>query len=960
MPTAEEDGRQVALIAGEPGSGKSRLVRELAHQAVDRGVLVIHGACEADLRQPYKPFTESLGDLVRASKPAELRADLGSAGGELKRLVPDLELRVGELPAPVAADPDTERHRLHTAVADLLIAAGRRRPLLLVLEDVHWADRSTLLLLRHLVRAVADARLLLLATFRDTEIEVERELAEALVDLRRAEEVIRLRLGGLSDEDVAELVRRLAGAGPVEELSNLAGAIVGLTGGNAFLVCELWRTLIETGALVVADGSLSLTRSIAEVASPEGVREVVSQRLSRLAPATIDLLELAAVAGRELEFDSLRRAASLEEPALLAALEEGERSGMIEQLPIRTLVYRFAHELVRKALYDRLSGPRRAELHLRVAEVLEEMHAHDVRPALPGLAHHFAAAAPLAGGGRAVDYNLRAARAAMTSLAYEEAAERLATALAVGIGDDGARAEAQLELGRANHRSGRTTDALESFRSAAGIARELGDHRLLARAAIGFEDAWWRPGLTEMDAIELLEEAAPALGEDETTLRVMVLSGLSRALARLGFFERAALAHEQALSLARRLGDTRALATVLTRSYWQRGASTTAEVLEMLEEAQRLGSELGDIEISAEAISWRVPAFVALGDLDAAGREFAALLRTAGHAGQPFILHVAEHYGSALALCAGRLAEAEERAQLSRSWSLHLTGRDASGAYGVQMFSVRREQGRLAELMPIVRLLTGPDRGGAWRPGLAALLAELGMEEEARRELERTRARGLEELRGSLWPGSLTYLADACRAVGDAHTAELVYPELEPLAGSAIMVGHLVACYGATDRYLGMLAATLGETERAERHFEDALELNRRMGARTWLAHTGYEYARMLLEAPSASGRERASGLLLEAATLGDEIGMPGLVAKIRALGSPLPSGGGLPDGLSPREADILRLLTDGLSNRSIGERLYISEHTAANHVRSILRKTGCANRTEAASYAFRRGLVVP
>jgi DNA-binding CsgD family transcriptional regulator len=351
-----------------------------------------------------------------------------------------------------------------------------------------------------------------------------------------------------------------------------------------------------------------------------------------------------------------------------------------------------------------------------------------------------------------------------------------------------------------------------------------------------------------------------------------------------------------------------------------------------------------------------VPAFVALCDLDAARREVGTLRDTAEQTAQPFMLHVAEHYGSAIALCDGRLDEAEARAARSHEWSRLLTGRDAAGVYGIQMFSIRREQGRLAELAPVIRILAGEARrGGPWRPGLASLLVELGMEAEARRELSRVVAEGLDPYRESLWLAALAYLTDACAALGDQAMAALVYPELEPLAGANVMIGHLVACYGAADRYLGMLARTLGEWDRAEEHFERAMELNRQMGAATWLAHNAYEYARLVL-ARDARERERAAALLGEAATLAERIGMPALLGRIRALGSSVPSPGA-PDGLSPREVQILRLVARGLSNREIGSTLFISGHTAANHIRSILRKTGCANRTEAAFYAHRNGL---
>jgi DNA-binding CsgD family transcriptional regulator len=343
-------------------------------------------------------------------------------------------------------------------------------------------------------------------------------------------------------------------------------------------------------------------------------------------------------------------------------------------------------------------------------------------------------------------------------------------------------------------------------------------------------------------------------------------------------------------------------------------------------------------------------------DPDSARAEVAALRQMAERTAQPFMHHVAEHYGSAMALCDGHLAEAEAMAERSQEWGRLLTGRDATGTYGIQMFSIRREQGRLAELAPVIRILAGqPERVGPWRPGLVAVLVELGMESEARRELSRLAAEGIDGLRTSLWTATLAYLADACSALGDAAMAALVYPELEPLVGANVMIGQLVCCYGAADRYLGMLAATLGEAERAREHFERALELNRRMEMPTWVAHTAYEYAR-LLHAQGGAGQNRAQALAGEATALAERIGLRALLTRIRALGVPAPDGG-LPNGLSPREAQILVLVAHGLSNRAIGASLSISEHTAANHIRSILRKTDCANRTEAASFAYRHGL---
>jgi DNA-binding CsgD family transcriptional regulator/tetratricopeptide (TPR) repeat protein len=956
MPRAGAEGRRLALVGGEAGSGKSRLVREFAHEAAQDGALVLYGGCDAVVRIPYQPMAEALTHLARVTEPAQLRADLGAGGGELTRLIPELAVHVGPLPDPVTADQDTERHRLHQAVAALLVNASRRRPLLVILEDVHWADNPTLHLLRHLSRASADARMLLVATFRDLEADVPAELSSALVDLRRTEGVVPIRLAGLTSAEIAELVGQVAGGDLGEELPRLAASIHDLTDGNAFLVIELWRALVETGALVVTGGHAHLTRAPKELATPDTVREVVTQRVERLGEETTAVLELAAVIGPEFDLAVLARGTGSDEASLLGSLDLALRSGMVADVPERPLVYRFAHELVRRALYDRLPAPRRVGLHLRAGEAIEACAPQPSAHTLADLAHHFTVAAPLGGSDRAIDYNLRAAEAATAALAFDEAVEALRTVLRLGIAERRERAEVELALGAACYRAGRGSQALDAYRRVAEIAREEGDADLFARAAVGFENSCWRMAAVDAGALEFLTEAATMLGEEDSGLRVMVVSGQARACAFLGDHERSAALRDESVDMARRLGDRPSLATVLMRSYWARGTTGLDDILGMLTESRDLAAELGDIELQAEAMEWRISALIALGDLEAARQELAEVYEMASRVGQPFIIHVAQHYRSTIALCDGRLAEAEETAERSFEWGRLLTGRDPTATYGVQMFGIRREQGRLAELAPVVRILAASkDRGGAWGPGLAAVLAELGMHDEARRELERVRRKGLIELRTGLWMASLVYLADAVALVGDDTLATEVYAELLPSAGTIVTVGHGVACYGSADRYLGVVAATAGEHERARRHLEVALEVDRSMGAWTWLAHSQYALGRLLVEA-GGDDRVRGRELLQESASLAERIGMPTLLGRVRAEGALTPRRPP-PDGLSPRELQILRLVAKGLSNREIGERLVVSEHTAANHVRSILRKTGCANRTEAAAYAYGRGL---
>ena len=957
-PRADGEGLRFALIGGEAGSGKSRLVHEFAREAAGGGVLVLYGACDSEVRRPYGPFADVLDQLVRELDDETLTTALRANSEELARLLPDLSQHAGQRSPAVAADPDTQRHRLHAAVAELLAAAGRRTPLVVVIEDCHWADTQSLLLVRHLARGTAGARALVVTTFRDTEAEVPEPLSAALVDLRRAEGVVRLRLGGLSAEEIGEFVVRAAGDDPDPDLPQVAQLLSELTGGNPFLVTEVWRTLVESDALPVHGGGRWLADILAQLGSPEGVREVVSQRLGRLTVPTTALLELAAVAGPEFDLPALAPA-GLTDAQRAGALEEAVAHGMIVEVPSARLAFRFTHELVRRALQDRMPRLRQAELHLRVAEALESEHAPGSSRGLAQLAYHFGAAAPVDGPRRAIEYALLAGRSALGALAFDEAAARFAFALELGIDDVRCQAETYLELGTARFRAGASDDAIAAFRAATQIARDIDDARLLARAAIGYEEACWRPGITDEGAVELLAEASRALPETDSELRVMVLAGLGRAHAFLGEFAASDRARHDAIAMARRLDDRLGLATVLVRSYWSLGDGSLEDTLEMLAEARDLAEGLGANDLRTEAMEWRVAGLIARGDLRQAESEQAEVHALAVELRQPFTLHVAEHYSSTIALCVGRLADAEAAAHRSHEWSHLLTGRTATGVYGIQMFGIRREQGRLAELAPSLRVVAGGERlRGAWRPAFAALLAELGMEQEARLELARVREEGLAPFRSTLWVASLSYLADAAALVGDQAMAALVYGQLSSLSGGNIVIGHGVASYGAADRYLGRLSATLGEHDRAIGHLERALAANRAMGAHTWVAHTLFELGRVLRMRGRRDDDGRASAVLSEAATLAERIGMPVLLSRARALGAQARQAPAPPDDLSWREVDVLRLVAAGLSNREIGDELHISGHTVANHVRSILRKTGATNRTEAAGYAHRHALL--
>ena len=562
-------------MGGEPGSGKTRLARELAEHVTSGGVHVLYGACDAAVRTPYQPIVDALEPAV-----AGLQAEAGYPAS-LIRLLPDLRSAAGDTTEDAAtADPDAERHELHAALTALLARLARQSPAVLVLDDLQWADESSLILLRHLARTLGATPVLVLVLFREAGGEPET-LHSTLAELHRLDGVARLRLAGLEVADVQALVNRsgdlVRGAD-----AELAEQLVDLTDGNAFLVGEVWRHMLDQ-ELVTGQSSP------AQATIPESVRAVMADRVAGLTPALGELLQLIAVSPRGIALPVLRTAAEMDDEPLLGALDEGLHTGMLDEVRDASLVYRVRHELLRRAVYERLSSLRAAALHLRVGEALEAMPEGRRDRIVNELAFHFRAAAPIAGNGRAVEYSIDAAVQAERALAYAEAAARIEEALALGVSDLPAEAELRCRQGLAWHLAGRPAVALESFAAAAAAAaRECGDEALQARAAIGFETACWRPGIDDPRAVALLREAARGVDAEPSAQRVRVLAHLSRALAYRREHAAAGVCWSQAVAMARLVGDPGALMVALSHAAWTRGSRALDEILADLTEAVEL------------------------------------------------------------------------------------------------------------------------------------------------------------------------------------------------------------------------------------------------------------------------------------------------------------------------------------------------------------------------------------
>ncbi|MDP9071846.1 MAG: AAA family ATPase [Actinomycetota bacterium] len=881
--------RRAVLVAGEPGIGKTRLVAELAWSAYADGATVLYGRCDEELGIAYQPFAEALGHYVATCRPERLLTHVESRGGDLSRLVPTLTRRLPEVPPPSLIEPEADRLRLFDAVDALLADASAESPVLLVLDDLHWAAKPTLLLLRHLVSTTEPGALLIAGTYRDTELSRSHPLAQLLGELRRRPEVEHVRLSGLDQAGVTAYIRAAAGHELEEKAVALAGLVHAETDGNPFFVGEVLRHLVETGAVYQRQGVWASDLTIEEFGIPESVRDVVVGRLARLSEPAHKALVVAAVAGLEFELRVLERVPDSGRPdQVLDGLDDGVRAGLVSEVAGTAGHYTFSHALVRQILYGELTAARRARLHRRVGEGIEAVHG-DEDASLPALAHHFAEAAPDGETSKAVEYALRAAERALDQVALEEAAfhlERGLRALEIdGGGDQAHRCELLLALARTRAHSLDHPGMREASLGAAAAARAAGSPAGLARAAY-----WYNGraivGTLDPVGVALCEEALSALGDSEPGLRALVLASLAFVRSFAGEGIATEPLSREALELARRADDSEALALALfARYYTLWGSPHAAEQLSLAE--QLLESDAVTPSGSCASVDGyrlrAVPRLI-LGDLAGFKADLAEVHRLGHERRSRYFLGLATQWRTLLAFLEGRFDEIEELS--AQALNFAPDDKNFLNSFAAQTFHLRFEQGRLADVEPWMAVVVEQNPGlPAFRAALAVTHVELGELAEARREFELLATDGFAGVsRNILWPTALALLAEVCTALGDVARAVHLYDLFAPHAGQLVVVGGGSYCPGAVDRYLGMLATTTGRLGQAEEHFGAALRLEGQLGSPPLLARTRLWYARMLLARGTGGDGARAAELLESARATADQLGMGGLMAAAAAV----------------------------------------------------------------------------
>jgi tetratricopeptide (TPR) repeat protein len=861
------------LLGGEPGIGKSRLAEELIAHAAGRGARVLVGRCwEAGGAPAYWPWVQSLRAYVREAEPDALRAQLAAGAADLAQIVPELRERFPDLPAPPSPGSEAARFRLFDAAAEFLRRASASRPIVLVLDDLHAADAPSLLLLRFLARQLGSTRILLLGAYRDVDPIPGQPLTEMLMEVAREPVTRRLALGGLSEREVVQYVELTA-----SEIasSELVAGLHAETEGNPLFVGEIVRLLAVEGITAEA------TREV-RLAIPQSVRDVIARRLSHLSEECNRMLVLASVVGREFAVDALARIGGIPEDELLDLLDEAMGARVVSDLPAGTARLRFAHVLIRDTLYEGLTSARRVRMHRLVVDALETLYRDDPGPHLAELANHAVAGRDLDKGLR---YAQRAGDRALALLAYEEAARlyRMALdALDLGRPDDRTRCELLLSLGEAEARAGNTPAAKEAFLTAAGIARRIGSRRQLARAAAGYGGriVWGRAG-DDARLIPLLEEGLAALREEDVELRARLLARLAGALRDAPAAERRDRLSGEAVELARRAQDPAALAYALDgRAAATISPDTIADRLALASELLEVAQRIGDPERIVQAHFHRIMAQLQLGEVSRAEVDLDAASRIAHELRMPAQLWQVRGVQAMLALAAGRLTDAEELVAQALALGEGAQPTAAIPVHALQRYTLCDFRGGLEQVEPAIRDLVAqyPARR-VFSCALAYLHARLGRLPEAQRALEELATGDFSALPfDQEWLFGMSLLAETSALLAHTDSAPVLYRLLLPWA-ALNAVDQAEGIRGSVARYLGLLATTTQRWDEAELHFEDALAMNARMGARPWLAHTANDYARMLHARNNRSDRERAQALLEDALATYRELGMDDFAA---------------------------------------------------------------------------------
>jgi class 3 adenylate cyclase len=868
------EGCRTALLVGEPGIGKTRTSYEVAKTARDAGAVVLFGRCDDELKVPYQPFVEALDWQLRHAPDLPL----GRLAGELARLVPDLGERVEGVGAPVTSDPRTEEHRLFEAVASWVTAVARETGLVIVVDDLHWATKPTLLMLLHTIRAAQsldDGRLLVIGTYRDTDVDRSHPLHAVLGDLQRVGAVHRIAVDPLDQYEVIELVEQAAGHELDEVTRAVAARTHAETDGNPFFVAEVLRHLIESGGVRFVDGRWIVPDPDA-IHVPEGVRDVVGQRLSRLSGTANDVLRAASVIGREFDLDVVGELVGVDEDPLLDAVDEAVRARLIEEVDADR--FRFAHALVRTSLYEELSASRRRRMHRRVTELVSKHSPDDIA----ALAHHSVEAGPRGGDlSEAIGYVLAAADHALATRALGEAESLYGKALELleeddALPDDHRALQARCGIGEVLRDQG-DPSFREVLLGVSAAATEAGGDGLLIRSAIANNRGLVSSvGSADPERIEHLESALAVAPEGTDRARVQALLASELTFVRERRAERLGLV-DAAIAGVDGCRDDLAVAWVLgIASIPGLVPERWVDGLEVRQRCVEAADRSGDPNLRALArleLGW---ALLSRGEVVQAartvreGREIA--LTDAG----PITQWAMRSQSTQYLLIEGDIegAAAENDAAFELGLEIGAVDADAWWGAGAALITFYRDD-QMGDPDLTALLADRYPLSPTWRGVQAWALAERGRLDECRALVAE---HGLDRPAGLshdvFWFTTLYTLSQVARHLEDADLAGALLPEVEPYRDH--FTHYCIGAQGPVRRMLGYIRPLLGDLDGGIDDARASLAWALDMGYPVPIAAYRIELAELLVERGRQGDGPEAYELLQTARADAERLGMHG------------------------------------------------------------------------------------
>lgn len=846
------DGRRVVLIGGEPGIGKTTLVSELAATAHEAGAIVSYGRCDEDLSIPYQPWREAMGHLVAAGlvEPEALGALLRAPAGG----------------SSVASDPEADRYQLFRAVTEALVSVSADHPVVVVLDDLHWADAPTASLLRHVASTADEARLVIVATYRDAEIAAGHPMAEVLAKMHREDGIDRILLRGLGDEDVLALLETLAGHALDDDGVRLRDALRAETDGNPFFTVEILRHLSETGAITQdATGRWATTTDLADHGLPTSVREVTGQRVARLGPDAQRVLRLASVVGRDFDLDVLAEVVDLDDDRLLDLLEPAVTNALVAEVaPGR---FTFAHALIEHTLYEELSGTRRSRAHRAVAEAIEARIDGDPGARAGELAYHWGAATSPTDTTKAVAYARQAGDYALATLAPEEAARWYQSGLDL-LSDhpdqgDSQRWRAQLLVGLGTaRRNVADPDYRTTLLDAGNLAGDVGDVDTLVRAALATnEGAATNHGRMESDLVGLLQRALASIEGERTSRRAQLLATLGAEI-HYDDADRGLDLARQAMALVAAVGDDDTIAWTAARACnAAMRPDTLAERREWGRIAEEAATRSGELLARFHANDAANAPMLEGGlcaEFDRASEERWVIAAQLGH---PTLRWDLTSNRANRAMIAGELDTAERLLDEFLQVGLAIGAPDVMLRYGGTLFLLRDMQGRFPEVLdPLADAARDFPNIAALRAGHALCLIRAGRPDEAREVVASDLADGFTSFPvDRVWTAAMAVFADVVATLGLRDGASTLYDLIAPYADQ--IPTTFTNTYEVFHFALGRLATILGRHDDAETHLARAHEIHEGMPAPYFLARTRWAWAELLVTRDDPADRDRARRL---------------------------------------------------------------------------------------------------